>query len=400
MMRRIVHTHRRATAIPSRGVTGVILLAAVSWSGCATSRAAVQHAPAARGTLAPLQIQAQGSFAVGGTMVTSPGTFDPIAQGAYSPTPDPRGQSLRGDHASVAYQIPVNARQLPLVFWHGHGQSSRTWSTTPDGREGFQTLFLRRGFPVYLLDQPRRGLAARGTVAGTVAATPDEQMWFGVFRLGVWPDFYPGVQFSRDSAALNQFFRQAAPNTAPYDVDVNTSAVAALFDRLGAGILVTHSQSGALGWRTVLRSDKVRGIVAFEPGGDYVFPTGEAPAVPFGTRTFTPPTVPQSEFLKLTKIPIVIYYGDNIPDQPSTRPGEEQWRVFVSIARQWRDVVNRHGGDVTLIELPRIGITGNTHFPMSDLNNVIIADQVSSFLRAKGLDLPAAASPLSSERMP
>ena len=30
-------------------------------------------------------------------------------------------------------------------------------------------------------------------------ATPDEQMWFGVFRLGVWPTLYPGVQFSRDS---------------------------------------------------------------------------------------------------------------------------------------------------------------------------------------------------------
>lgn len=29
---------------------------------------------------------------------------------------------------------------------HGAGQSSRTWESTPDGREGFQNIFLRRGF--------------------------------------------------------------------------------------------------------------------------------------------------------------------------------------------------------------------------------------------------------------
>jgi hypothetical protein len=113
---------------------------------------------------APLAIQEQGSFAVGGTVVTAPGTFDPIAQGAYNPAgADPRGQTLHGDHAYVFYQVPVNARRLPLVFWHGHGQSAKTWETTPGGREGFQTIFLRRQYSVYLLDQPRRGQAARGT---------------------------------------------------------------------------------------------------------------------------------------------------------------------------------------------------------------------------------------------
>lgn len=49
-------------------------------------------------------------------------------------------------------------------------------------------------------------------------------MWFGVFRLGVWPELYPDVAFSREPAALEQFFRQGVPNTAPYDVEVNTNA--------------------------------------------------------------------------------------------------------------------------------------------------------------------------------
>jgi hypothetical protein len=331
-------------------------------------------------------IQEQGSFAVGGTVVTAPGTFDPIAQGAFNPTPDPKGQTLHGDHAYVFYQKPVNARALPLVYWHGHGQSAKPWETTPEGRDGFQTIFLRRRFPVYVIDQPRRGRAARGTAPGTVPATPDDQMWFGIFRLGVWPTLYPGVQFSRDSSALNRFFRQMVPNTGPYDVEVNTNAVAALFEKIGPGILVTHSQSGTLGWRTVIKSRNVRAVASFEPGGDLLFPEGEAPSVPFGSRTFTPPTIPMPDFVQLTKVPIVVYYGDNIPEQPSTNPAQEQWRVFRDVARRWRDAVNRHGGDVTLVDLPALGIRGNTHFPMSDLNNVEVANHLAGWLQQKRLD--------------
>ena len=336
----------------------------------------------------PLMIQEQGSFAVGGSVTTASGTFDPIKQGAFNPAgTDPAGQTLHGDHAYVFYQVPVNARKLPLVFWHGHGQSGKTWETTPDGREGFQNIFLHRRFPVYLIDQPRRGRAARSTQPIAITATPDEQLWFGIFRLGAWPNFYPGVQFSRDPEALNQFFRQMVPNTGPYDVHVNTEAVSALFNKIGPGILVTHSQSGGLGWRTAIKNRNVRAIVSFEPGFDFPFPEGEVPPpMTLGGRALSAITVSPSDFMLLTKIPIVIYYGDNIPEKPSVNPGQEQWRIFLEMARKWRDVVNRRGGDVTLVHLPEIGIRGNTHFLMSDTNNLQIADQVSKFLSEKKLD--------------
>jgi hypothetical protein len=351
-------------------------------AGCATPEAGRNG-----NASAPLVIQEQGSFAVGGSIVTAPGTFDPIAQGAFNPAgQDPRGQTLHGDHLYAFHQRPVDARRLPLVFWHGHGQSGKTWETTPDGREGFQTIFVRRGFHVYVIDQPRRGRSARGTQPVAVAAAPDEQTWFGIFRLGVWPNLYSNVAFSSDPAALDQFFRQAVPNTGPYDVGVNTTAVSALFDKIGPGVLVTHSQSGTLGWRTAITNANIRAVVSYEPGGDFLFPEGEAPSLPFGDRTFTPPTIPLADFMKLARIPIIVYYGDNIPEQRSSNPGQEQWRVFRAVARAWRDTLNRHGGDVTLVELPSIGIRGNTHFPMSDLNNVEVADHLSRFLNDKGLD--------------
>ncbi len=59
----------------------------------------------------------------------------------------------------------------------------------PRRREGFHNIFLRRRFPVYLIDQPRRGRAARSTQPVDITATPDEQLWFGIFRLGAWPNF-------------------------------------------------------------------------------------------------------------------------------------------------------------------------------------------------------------------
>ena len=334
-----------------------------------------------------LSIARQGSFAVGGTVVTSPGVFDATAQTPAGQPPSAGGQTLHGDHAYVFYQVPERSRRLPLVMWHGIGQFSKTWETTPDGREGYQTIFLRRGFGVYLVDQPRRGRAGRSTVDGTIRATPDEQNWFGIFRLGVWPDFFPGVQFSRDPEALNQYFRQMTPNVGPIDVEVNANAIAALFGKIGPGILVTHSHSGGMGWRTAIKSQNVRAIVSYEPGSGFVFPADEVPPpVPSSGGAISAVGIPLAEFMLLTKIPIVIYYGDNIPETQIANGGQDGWRARLVMARVWRDAVNKRGGDVTVVHLPEVGLRGNTHFPFSDLNNVQVADVMSEWLRKKGLD--------------
>lgn len=341
-----------------------------------TSRAHAQGARKAK----PFLVQEQGSFAVGGKVISSPGTFDP-----YKPTP--AGQTFRGDHAYVFYQLPPNARKYPLVMWHGIGQFSKTWETTPDGREGYQTIFLRRGFGVYVMDQPRRGNAARSTAAGNIEPTPDEQQWFGTFRLGIWPKYFEGVQFARDSATLNQYFRSMTPNVGPIDIAVTTDAAAELFRKIGPGILVTHSHSGGMGWLTAIKNPNVRAIVSYEPGSGFLFPEGEVPApIESSGGTLAAVGVPMAQFAQLTKIPIVIYYGDFIPDKPNPNPGADGWRARLAMARLWRDAVNRHGGDVTVVHLPEAGIKGNTHFPFSDLNNLQIADLMSQFLKDKKLD--------------
>jgi hypothetical protein len=86
----------------------------------------------------------------------------------------------------------------------------------------------------------------------------------------------------------------------------------------------------------------------------------------------------------LTRIPIVIYYGDFIPATPTANPGQDQWRIGLEMARKWRDAVNKRGGDVTVVRLPEAGIQGNTHFPFSDLNNLRVADLTSEWLAREG----------------
>ncbi|TWF58353.1 alpha/beta hydrolase [Neorhizobium alkalisoli] len=328
----------------------------------------------------PITIQAQGSFAVGGTVAQTPGPYNNNA-------PSAEGQSLHGDHLYAFYQIPQNPKLLPIVMLHGAFQSARSWETTPDGREGFQTIFLRRSYPVYLVDQPRRGRAGNSTVATTIEPTPYDQLFFDQFRLGKWPNYFQNVQFNRDPAVLDQFLRSVTPNTGPYDANVISDAMSALFDRIGSGILFTHSQAGGPGWLTAIKNPNVKAIVAFEPGSGFIFPEGEVPPpMPSAAGTLTAEPIAVADFEKLAGIPIVLYYGDNFSTEPTKERGEDNWRVRLAMARLWVDAVNRHGGDARLVHLPDIGIRGNTHFLMSDLNNVQIADEVSKFLAEKKLD--------------
>jgi pimeloyl-ACP methyl ester carboxylesterase len=356
----------------AKALLGIITL--VSLNACTTLPADSNR------STAPLVIEQQGSFAVGGKVLSTPGTYN-------NNKPTAEGQTFHGDHLYAFYQIPQTPRPLPIVMLHGAYQSARSWETTSDGREGFQTIFLRRGFPVYLVDQPRRGRAGNSTVAATIEPTPFDQLFFDQFRIGKWPDYFDNVQFDRKPQTLDQYFRSVTPNTGPFDAGVISDAMAALFEKTGPGILFSHSQAGGPGWLTAIKSRNVKGIVALEPGSGFIFPAGELPeAMPSAAGTLSPEAVPLADFEKLTRIPIVIYYGDNFPTEPTTERGKDNWRVRLAMAGLWVGAINRHGGDAQLVHLPEIGVRGNTHFLMSDLNNIEIADLVAKFLAAKGLD--------------
>lgn len=351
---------------------------------------------AAQAQAAPLTIVEQGSFAVGGSVKTSEGTYNPVPAAiadknsnafwdVYNASVAEGGQTLHGDHASVFYQIPADAKATPMIFLHGHGQTARSWQTTPDGREGFNNFFLRQGYPVYLVDQPRRGQAGQSTESVELSATPDDQFWYAQFRIGIYPEFFEGVAFPRDPAAMDQFFRTITPSTGGFDVGVITDSMVKLFDKTNGGVFVTHSAGGVIGWTTAMQSDKVRAVVAIEPG-NFPFPEGEvSEAMTSRFGDVAPMSASREDFAKLTKMPIVIYFGDFISDKPSDKQGEDQWYIRRELAKQWAEVVNKHGGDATVISLPEVGIKGNTHFPMFDSNSDEVATHIANWLKEKGL---------------
>jgi hypothetical protein len=65
----------------------------------------------------------------------------------------------------------------------------------------------------------------------------------------------------------------------------------------------------------------------------------------------------------LTRVPIVIFYGDNIPTEPTAIPGQDGWRVRLAMARLWAEAVNRHGGNVTVVHLPGLAFAATRTFP-------------------------------------
>lgn len=127
-------------------------------------------------------------------------------------------------------------------------------------------------------------------------------------------------------------------------------------NKIGGGILITHSQGGEPGWHTAIKTDKVRAIVSYEPGSGFVFPEGEVPEPlqtisPFGALGAT--SIPLADFEKLTRFPIIIYYGDYIPDKPSDNWAMDSWRVRL----QWHGCLQ--SVSIVTVAMPRWYICQN-----------------------------------------
>ncbi|NBR28550.1 MAG: alpha/beta hydrolase [Betaproteobacteria bacterium] len=313
---------------------------------------------------------------------------------------DPAKASISCDHGYVEWQIPQRPRKLPILMVHA--SSTKTWDTTFDGREGFRNIFLRRGYAVYLTDLPRTGRAGQACKSTTyVPRVNNDQASLTTWRIGLWlpgmsaPDFYPGVQFAvNNKKALDEFFRIQYPefNDAENE-NLESDALKTLLQEIGPSIMLTHSSTGIRGWITGTKSSNVAAIISYEPG-TAVFPDTEMPpdiVRADGSKVPAGNPIPMEAFLKLTKIPIQIVWGDYIPTEMKAenvgpRLTLDNRRANVMKSKLMVDAINRHGGNAQVVMLPEIGVKGNTHFPMLDLNNVKIADLLSKYLKDKGLD--------------
>jgi hypothetical protein len=341
-----------ARAFRPRQIAGAAaLLAAWLTAGCTTGG----------GSGSPIAIERQGAFAVGGKVLGDAAT-----------------SSLHCDHGVVEYEIPPHPRTVNLLMWHS--ASAGAFQNRWDGGEGFESLFVRRGFPVYIWDGPRVG-RANWSCAETayVPTIGQDQRNFIAWRFGaVYPQWFDGVQFPKgDPEAWNQATRaryQEFDTVA--NAQLESDAAGELAKKIGPTVAITNSAGGMRALLAALKSREIRGIVAYENVG-YVFPQGEGPGGPEGP--FGPIEVPLDEFRKLTKIPMQMVWGDNVEKSATFAAALVQCKRFV-------ELVNKYGGKAEVLMLRDAGLTGNTHLPFADLNNVAVADLLAKFLAANGLD--------------
>jgi len=183
-------------------------------------------------------------------------------------------------------------------------------------------------------------------------------------------EYFPELTVPK--AGLDQFFKKTYPGVMD-DENVIVDALAALLERIGPAILVSHSQSGRFAYLTAIRSPNVKVIVDYE-GANQPFPVGQAPApLPAFDGFLVGPwrTCAAGGFSQIDQDPHSDRRGE-ITFLPAHKPIPqlETPRIRLIFKKQFVETVNRNGGDASLLRLPDVGIYGNTHAPFLDLNNL------------------------------
>src|SRR5919199_2755707 len=93
----------------------------------------------------PLILKSIGSFYIGGEAEVQTKS----EMGGFFPD-----GHLTVNQMYVSFMVPQKRKDsTSFVFIHGMNLSGKTYETTPDGRMGWSEYFLRKGYPVYVVDQ-------------------------------------------------------------------------------------------------------------------------------------------------------------------------------------------------------------------------------------------------------
>jgi pimeloyl-ACP methyl ester carboxylesterase len=303
-------------------------------------------------------------------------------------------------------------RPYPLVLIHGAAQTATNWMGTPDGREGWAEFFVEQGYVVYMIDQPMRGRSAYHPSDGATRmfTAENEQFQFTAIESdGTWPGRekhtqWPGGDANKGKQGdpiFDAFYATQVETVLSNEETQqrNQDAGAALLDKIGPAILLTHSQSGPFGWLIAdARPNLVKGIVAIEPSGppfeNTIIGTGKGRA--WGPAdialTYDPPVKDPSE---------ISVKREDKPDNPNmftcwmqTTPARQLVNlksiptVVISAEASYHQLydnctvkyLNQAGMKVEWMPLQNKGIHGNGHMVMIEKNNLAIAKVIDDWV--------------------
>jgi pimeloyl-ACP methyl ester carboxylesterase len=319
-------------------------------------------------TLADYMVKEVGSFHVGGQTAALSGM--PTRDVVFSPGAPPIKVDPNGEFAVeqmyVQYvKLAQPKAKVPILLWHGGGLTGVTWETKPDGKPGWQQFFLNAGYDVYVSDAVERGRASWARYPEIFKSEPmfrtKKEAW-ELFRIG--PSYeiggqrvaFEGQQFPIE--AFDQFAKQGVPRWVTNDA-ATQKAYDALVEKVCPCIVVVHSQGGNFGFTAALNApDKIKALVAVEPSGS--------------------PDPAKVDLAKLKGVPHLILWGDYI-DQ------NEAWQGYRKAPTRYREALVAAGVKADVMDLPAMGVKGNSHMLMMDRNSDDIARRVHDWLGQQGL---------------
>jgi pimeloyl-ACP methyl ester carboxylesterase len=319
----------------------------------------------------------------------------------------------------VEFFIPrVLKSAYPLVMVHGNWQTGTNFTATPDGREGWAQYFLRRGYPVYIVDQVARGRSAHFSQSQGKAGPADldrtERRFTSPKQHNRWPQAKRHTQWPGSGKAGDKFFDAFYATQFPSLVSnetsqaLNRNGVVALLDRIGPAIVLTHSQSGAYGWLIAdARPKLVKAVIAVEPNGPPVYKTDLKGSpewfADIGARkrygltavplTYDPPLKDGEE------LAVVREHTPNAPglvrgwlqaEPPRRLPNLAKIPVLVVAAEASYHAAFDHctarwltqaGVPTTFLRLEDAGLRGNGHMMMLEKNSDQVADVLADWIR-------------------
>jgi pimeloyl-ACP methyl ester carboxylesterase len=311
-----------------------------------------------------------GSFHIGGRKVTLSGM--PLREGVFTAggprrVADPNGD-FQVEQMYVQYIKLANPKaRYPLLMWHGGGMTGVMWETKPDGASGWHSFFLKAGHDVYISDAVERGRAswARYPEIWTEPFFRSEKEAWDIFRMGPLGSYvtdparrvgFPDGRFPIGS--YDQFMKQLVPRWATNDA-ATQAAYDQLVQKVCPCVIMMFSQGGNFGFTAALHApDKVKAIIGIEPSGA--------------------PDPAKSDITAMKGIPHLFVNGDHLNVS-------DFWMQMVANVKRYQEALATKGGISDVIDLPKLGIKGNTHAMMMDNNSDQIAALIQDWMNKHNL---------------
>lgn len=273
--------------------------------------------------------------------------------------------------------------KLPVIMVPGLGLSSYIFTNTPDNRASWAETFSQQGHDVYVYNDPSIfvnpnldyseyqnqaskwqaqrawntwGMGSRYPEAYENTRYPTEQFDQLLESFPLYTSF-AFLQTSNAQGARGGGGGRSRGGSDDLGTMIKVNNLQSLIDKVGDCILMVHSMSGVIGFETIRQnSEHIKGFIVIEPVGSS--------------------TSPEDIKKHFSHIPFLGVYGDYI-DQRRQRGRKEAVEETIKL-------IKSNNGSAEMLDLPAMGLEGNTHLLMQDNNNQGIAEMIIQWIEKTG----------------